>query len=164
MPKGKRLLVVGIGNATRMDDGVGQYVVDQLDRWLAQCPPSGVDLGFLVVDTMVVHQLTPELCYEINEHDVTVFVDASVSESDEPVELLPVSSERVRIFTSHQWTAGSLVAITEEIFSNRPECYILSVRGRVFEFGEGLSPLARADAVVALSCLIDFVKRGRFRN
>lgn len=168
MQRAARLLVLGIGNPSRTDDGVGQYVVEELNRHLGRFPASTNDKhsrrsAFTTVQTACVHQLTPELCFEIKDYDVVVFIDAHVGtgvRADQPVDtidLSPVTPELNLTAVSHYWTAGSLLALTAQFFHHTPEGYMLSIAGRDFSFGDDLSPQTKEDADRAVQRLLEHI-------
>ena len=63
----KDLLVIGVGNTLRGDDGAGIRVVEQIRR-----SPDAPEC-------LTVHQLTPELADTIRLHARVCFVDASIA-------------------------------------------------------------------------------------
>jgi len=65
------VLVVGVGNDLRRDDGVGRTVVEAVERRLGG-----------EVDTVVTHQLLPEILEEFPGRRTVIVVDAAVPRGD----------------------------------------------------------------------------------
>jgi hydrogenase maturation protease len=64
----RSILVIGYGNSLRSDDEAGCRVADLVASW---------ELPY--VRSLTVHQLTPELAEPIAQSELTIFVDACVS-------------------------------------------------------------------------------------
>lgn len=168
MQRAIRLLVLGIGNPSRTDDGVGHYVVEQLRCHLGRSPADTNDdysgwSEFPTVQTTRVHQLTPEISLDIKDFDVVVFVDASIgcgNGGDLPgdVDLSPVMAEISIAPVSHHWAAGSILALTAHFFGRAPKGYVLSIPGRDFSFGDALSPRTKEDADRAVRLLAEHIE------
>ena len=65
-------LVIGYGNTLCSDDGVGPVIAQQIAR-----------RNLPQVQSLAVHQLTPELASEISKVDVVYFVDAWAHQTGE---------------------------------------------------------------------------------
>ncbi|HUM35830.1 MAG TPA: hypothetical protein PLQ85_03060, partial [Anaerolineae bacterium] len=80
--KTPRTLIAGFGNVFRRDDGVGPTVVNAVRARLGRTPLDSLDDGFETlgetVDTVVLHQLVPELAETVKDYALLIFVDAHV--------------------------------------------------------------------------------------
>jgi hydrogenase maturation protease len=121
-------LVIGIGNDLRGDDGVGVRVVRAL-RPRAD------------VETIVVHQLVPELADRLRAAQRVLFVDASIE--DETVRLDRVEPSLHRGL-GHACSPAALVGWTRFAYGEEPQAWLLRIPAVVFEPGERLSPVAEA--------------------
>lgn len=136
-------LVVGFGNPYRRDDGVGRAVVDALRRELGQPALDPLDDGFAElgreVDTVVAHQLVPELAELLGRYALAIFVDAHVGEGSEPLceKLIAPISHTSSV--SHHLHPGTLLDLAQRIHGRAPRGVLLSLKGHDFEFGDGLS-------------------------
>ncbi len=121
-------LVVGYGNLTRSDDGVGIRFISELE-----IPKiSGVD-------TYCTQQLQPELIEEFKNYDRVIFVDAA--ETGPEIYLGRIGSEDdAGRSSSHHTAPGVLLKLMRELFGKSPDAWLCSIRGENFEFGEELSP------------------------
>jgi hydrogenase maturation protease len=141
-------LVVGIGNALRRDDGVGHVVVNAIAQ---RCPG---------IDTLVVHQVLPELAASLTGRRMVIFVDARIATD---VVEAGVTIRRVRA----DWQGGGLdhvgnpagtLALAEATTGSTPEAWIVTVPVTDIGLGTGLSPqTARLvpEAMAAIMAIAD---------
>ena len=141
-----RILVLGYGNPGRQDDGLGPAVAAAIEK----AAPAGV-----TVDAD--YQLNIEDSAAAAEHDVVIFVDASVS-GPEPFEMKRVEPATEISFSSHSVSPASVLAACAEHFKSRPEAWVLGVRGHAFEFAEGLTPRARQNCEAAVAFIQAWIK------
>jgi hydrogenase maturation protease len=138
-----RTLVLGFGNIYRRDDGVAYAVLNALREQLGR-PPLGIDddgfddLGH-AVDTVLLHQLVPELAEVALPYDQLVFVDAHVGTIEEPIREQELEACFRSATVSHQLHPCTLLALIEGMRGTAPRGALISVRGYDFDFGEGLS-------------------------
>ncbi len=139
-----RTLVAGFGNVYRRDDGVAWAVANALREQLGR-PPLGLlddgldELGGQL-DTVVLHQLVPELAETLAQYDLVVFVDAHVQDLAPPLREEPLTPAYRVPFVSHQTHPATVLALAARTVGRAPQGVLLSVRGHDFDFGTGLSP------------------------
>jgi len=140
----KRTLVAGFGNIFRRDDGVGPVVVNALRMQLGRAPLDPLDDGFddlgHEVDTIVLHQLVPELAEVVKDYALLIFVDAHVGNLPEEVREERLDAAYTQPFVSHQFHPSTVLALAQQLYGHAPQAVLLSLRGYDFDFGEGLSP------------------------
>lgn len=136
-----RALILGYGNPGRQDDGLGPAIAEAVEAW-----------GLPNVTAETPYQLNIEDAATLAEHDVVVFVDASV-DAQEPYSLKRIAPAAEITFTSHSVSPESVLALCQDHFHAKPEAYVLAVRGYAFEFEEGLTPKARENMTSALACV-----------
>lgn len=141
-----RILVLGIGNPGRGDDGLGPELVDRIER----AAISGVD-------TDANYQLNVEDALACSAHDLVVFVDAS-NDGPDPYSFTEIAPAREIAFTTHELAPASVLALCEDLYGLRPEARLLTVRGREWEIAEGLSPRAARNLAEAETFLTSFLK------
>ena len=125
----KKVLVVGYGNRSRTDDGVGWFVVEQLQK------NEQVHADFLIL-----HQLEVELAETISHYEMIIFVDAATAQNPQLVtrkEVLPTLQGHA---VTHYFTASDLLALCQSLYHRLPHGALFSIRGEDFNFGATLSP------------------------
>ncbi len=141
--KGETALVIGYGNTSRRDDGVGYHVVDALNARLGR--PSLGELSSDPADqagdihTIWLHQLAPELAEIVASYDLVVFVDAHRDRCAPDLHIVPLTSSYHSSMISHHLHPETLLALTRDLYGHSPRAVLVSVRGHDFDFGESLS-------------------------
>lgn len=156
------ILVIGIGNPLRGDDGAGPDAAQRLHAlWRAQ----GIAHRLLIVQ-----QLTPEIAEDLVDPtvDAVLFVDAAVDShvdcggeqsAAKPVEialqrLLPQESDSrtgasAPTMTTgpgmtHHVTPAAVVRYAALLYGAQPACWVLSIPGQVFGFGARFSAVTES--------------------
>ena len=125
----RRVLVIGIGNTTRRDDGAGVRVVEALE----QVHPGGWYLA--------VQQLTPELADFVARADVVIFVDASVGVTE--TVYTPVAPAAMPS-GSHIASPGVLLRLAGDVFDQAPaEAVQVAIPVVELGYGEALAPATK---------------------
>jgi len=144
------VLIIGIGNPLRRDDGFGPAVVDALEA--AGLPGS--------VKLMAVHQLAPEIVEDLIGVERVVFVDARVPESAshsdilfEPIEALDPTRDTL----THDFPPNAILHLAAAIGQTQPEAWTLSAPAADLSHGEGLSPPCQVHAERAVSLLREWL-------
>jgi hydrogenase maturation protease len=143
-----KALIVGFGNVYRRDDGVGAAVVNAVRQKLGRPALGPEDDGFddlgHDVDTVLLHQLVPELAETLAGYALVVFVDAHAGASLEDVREEWLQPCYRTPFISHQMHPCTVLSLIPGAATQPPAGVLLSVRGHDFDFGEGLSPQTAA--------------------
>lgn len=147
-----KVLLLGIGNPGRGDDGLGPAVAEAAEGW---------GLPGLAVDSD--YQLTVEDSAAAAEHDVLVIADADAA-GPEPFSFRVLEPTEHLEFSSHSVEPGGVVGLARHMFGRAPRAYVLAVRGYDFEHSlePGLSLKARANLTAALAFLRPVIERGAF--
>jgi len=158
----RHTLVAGFGNLYRRDDGVARFIVNALREHLGRPPLDPMDDGFSDlthdVDTVLLHQLVPELAEDLQNYSLVIFVDAHVGSSiPEPIHEEPVVVTYRTPFISHQTHPSTVLALTKQMFGVVPEAILLSLIGYDFDFGEGLSEETATLVPQAVDRIIELV-------
>lgn len=133
-----RLLVLGWGNPSRGDDGLGAAFIGEALR---------VDGVELLVD----YQLQPEHALDLVGRDEVLFVDASTSGA-EPFEVFELTPGPNVTVSTHHVSPGALLAVFERVTGKPPpRARLLAIRGWQFGLGEHLSERARQNLEAALA-------------
>lgn len=148
MEKKSAILIVGVGNTLRGDDGIGAYICHAIDK-----------LGISSVSILVIQQLQTEQVEEFLTYDHVVIADATIS--GESVKFLPLDKEDSKpVSTSHHVNADLLASLAEQLYQQPLSIMICAVKGESFEMSELLSPLAKQNADQAISIICSWIGKG----
>jgi hydrogenase maturation protease len=180
------ILIIGYGNVYCHDDGVALYIINELRRrWgipelqadedgleevedsapnltpqnrvFLEQPLSGLPEGY-GVDTIMLHQLVPEIVSLLANYRMVVFVDAHIGSIPEEVRIVRVQEEHHFHAVTHQMSPGMVLSITRETKGVAPVGYLVSVKGDNFDFGLGLSDQCRRCADMTIQKILDLVQ------
>jgi hydrogenase maturation protease len=150
-PKSDRILVIGIGNPNRSDDGLGLYVVNAINQRLGRSPVGeevAVRGGEVQSDgrvgTVFVQQLGPEIVDEAKDYDLVFFVDAHTGAYEEEIRAVEVAPAYEVSAFSHHMEPSAVLALAKMLYNHLPRGIAMSVRGYDFDFGQELSPKTKA--------------------
>lgn len=139
-----RLLIYGIGNPGRQDDALGVRVVEALERMI---PPARATLE-------ANYQLAPEDALLLSQHDVVVFVDATVApDALAPYAVTTVQPSAGDRFSSHALDMGTVLELCARLYGRAPQAYALAIPGYQFEVNAALSSRAAANLTQACDAL-----------
>jgi hydrogenase maturation protease len=142
----KNMLIVGIGNPIRSDDGIGSYICEKITT-----------MNMAGVETFCIQQLQIEFIETFSRYDVVMIVDASVNGSD--AEITPIQKGPSSIPSSHHMHPQELSSIAELTMNISPEYVLCSVKGINFDFGEDLSETAIRNANTAISLILQWIDK-----
>ncbi len=148
------ILIIGIGNPGRGDDGLGPALVSRLsDSGAAEeteaCPFTAMEGRATAVWK---YQLNVEDADAVKDFDVVLFADASAA-GEEPVVLTPLLPAKSIAFSTHEMSPASVLALAEELYGRSPRGFLLAIRGYAWEIGEELSERARQNLASAAALL-----------
>ena len=163
-----RILILGVGNPGRGDDGLGPRLLERLRETegggprvsAGESPPAARPPGNAgnapAVDAEFRYQLNVEDALAIKGYDLVVFVDARET-GDAPVEWEEIVPSKSISFSTHEMAPASVLALCEELFDKTPRAYVLSIRGYEWDMGEKLSEGAEKNLARAVETLRDFL-------
>jgi len=141
-----KVLIVGIGNTIRADDGIGAYVCSAID-----------EMNIDGIETLIVQQLDTGLVDEFLKVDKIVLVDASVK--NDGVNFYPLKNEEsFSISSSHHLNANLLSSLIRKLYEKEINVMLCAVKGEDFDIGEQLSLTARQNAEKAVDLIVDWIK------
>jgi hydrogenase maturation protease len=157
---GERVLVYGIGNVGRQDDGIGVHLVERLEHHLGHVADDVSGAAGPAFESN--YQLGIEDALLLSRFDVVLFLDASCDGVDAaPYTLRPVASANEIAFTTHAMGFSSVLSICEELYGCKPRAFLLAVRGYQWDIAEGLSPQGRINFDNAFESLAVMMQRHR---
>ena len=135
-----KILVIGIGNSARADDGLGWKFLETIPASLAN------------VDVEHRFQLQIEDAHLINDYARVIFVDASREPHPEGFLLAPCEPAAMQnSFTTHKLEPASVLWLCRELYGHAPLAEVLAISGTTWELHEGLSAEAEANLRKAIS-------------
>lgn len=140
-----QIAIVGIGNALRSDDGLGNYITETIEQ-----------LQIKNVKTFIVHQLQIELLEELQDFNSVIFVDASLK--NEEVIFEEIKQDLSVASSSHRISAEMLVQLSKKLYQKQIHFYSCAVKGYYFNMGESISPQAKANAKKAIEKILSFIQ------
>jgi len=153
------ILIIGYGNAYCHDDGVALYVINELRRLrgVPELPPDedGLDELGHSLDTVMLHQLIPEIIPVVANYRLVFFIDAHLGTIPEKIRVVRVEEERGFHAVSHHMSPGMVLKMVREMKGITPVGYLVSVRGENFDFGFGISDACKLSADVAVKKILD---------
>jgi hydrogenase maturation protease len=125
-----RTLIIGYGNTTRGDDGIGCVAAERLAKELRE--PD--------VRVLILQQMALELAAEFSQVDRVILIDAARASPAGRVcvERLSPAASKAEPF-SHELSPASLLECTRALYGRYPETWLVSVAGESFAFGDQLS-------------------------
>ena len=143
--KKEQVLIIGYGNTLRSDDGIGQLVAMEVEKW---------DLP--QVKSLYLHQLTPELAEKIAQFARVIFIDASIEIAK--VTLKSIKDSQNNQNWTHHLTPASLVYLTEFLYKQIPQTWLIEIPIQNLDFGEEISHLAQVGKDEALEIIKNITK------
>ncbi|HSA97062.1 MAG TPA: hydrogenase maturation protease [Acidobacteriota bacterium] len=143
------MLVLGIGNPGRRDDGLGAAAAERLRKRRLAGVACDAD-----------YQLNIEDALACAKHDVVVFVDAARG-SRRPFRFVKVGARPGMPAMSHALRPEAVLALAAELYGRQPEAWMLAIRGHRWTIGEGLSAQAEENLAQAMTFLARFLKEVR---
>ena len=157
----KKSLIIGYGNTYCHDDGVGFHIVNQIRRHLGfrelEPDEDGLDQLGHSLDTVVLHQLVPELIPTLGQYQAVIFVDAHMGTIPDEVKVSPVREELGFHAITHHMSPGMLLATARQTYHFAPKAHLVSVKGENFDFGLGLTEPCRLRAEVAVEKILELI-------
>jgi hydrogenase maturation protease len=153
---GERVLVYGIGNVGRQDDGLGVRLVEQLEH----VGDESDDAARITFETN--YQLGLEDALLLSRFDVVLFLDASCEEHlTRPFALRSIAASDQIAFTTHAMSFASVLSICEELYDRRPRTFLLAIRGYEWGISEEMSPAGCINSDAAFASLSVMLKSRR---
>ena len=144
-------LILGYGNQSRRDDGVGWFVLEQL---------AALDLPGVELETS--HQLEVEAAETISRYDTVIFVDAAIPEAPEAIQRTVVAPNFQSHAVAHYLTPADVLSLCKTLYQREPKAVLFSIRGRDFNFGTTLTPEVELAAREVVKQIADLVRSGSF--
>jgi hydrogenase maturation protease len=109
------------------------------------------------LDSVMLHQLVPEIVPVIANYRMIVFVDAHLGTIPDEVRVVRVEEEHGFHAVTHHMSPGMILKMVREKKGFAPASYLVSVRGENFDFGFGISDKCKLSADIAIKRIFDLV-------
>ena len=136
---GNNILIIGIGNSGRADDGLGWAFIDEIKSSLPD-----------LIDCEYRYQLQIEDAELIGHYSQVYFVDADTNTWEGGFRISKCGSKPVHGFSTHELEPETVVYLAESLYNKNPEAYILGISGLSFNLEMGLTPGAKRNLELAL--------------
>jgi hydrogenase maturation protease len=146
-----KTLIIGYGNQSRRDDGIGWFVIEQL----AALKLPGVELE-------TGQQLEIEASETISRFDTVIFVDAAIPEAPEAIQRSVVTPNFQSHAVAHYMTPADVLSLCKTLHGREPRAVLFSIRGRDFDFGTNLSPEVEQAARKVVKQIAEIIRSGKF--
>ena len=130
--KENKILIIGIGNYGRRDDGLGWAFLDAIQEQSI----------LKEAEVIYCYQLNVEDAELISTADIVVFIDAFERELDNGSSFEVCRPENNFSFTTHALSPGVIVSLCSSLYDKHPISYVLKIKGNEWELKEGLSEKA----------------------
>jgi hydrogenase maturation protease len=135
-----KILLIGIGNNCRGDDGLGWKFIELVES-----------MGLNFIDREYRYQLQVEDAALISEYDVVYFVDASYEKLNAGFELRPCIASDEEQVSTHAQSPGAILKLANDLYKKYPEAWLLAIAGESWELQTTLSEAAEKNLVDAAS-------------
>jgi hydrogenase maturation protease len=141
------IIVIGLGNPLRGDDGIGWYAIDRLTN----------SMNNSNIEFVKCRELLPEISEKISKAKYVLFIDAAVdTDNGEIVERQVDPAENYPSLETHQLDPAGILSFSKALYGRIPSAVMLTVSVESFEFHEGLSEKGHAgvELLVKRACEI----------
>lgn len=132
-------LVIGIGNNTRQDDGLGWCFLDLLEND-----------GFNTEQLHYKYQLMVEDAELISNYKTIIFVDACKTELEIGFSMEQMYPAKQVAFSTHAVPPNQILNLCETIYDKKPTAFLVKIKGYVWDIEIGLSTQAEQNLIKAV--------------
>ncbi len=143
MKKSDKIIILGIGNNGRQDDGLGWMFLDFLEE-----QNSDIDIEYR-------YQLQIEDADLISNYDTVIFVDATKEETEEGFYLEPCHPSEKYSFSTHALEPETVLYLSDKLYNHNPDASIFAIQGYEWELQIGLSKKASKNLDKAINYFKD---------
>lgn len=117
----KNILIIGIGNSGRGDDGLGWLMLDHLKK------------NFVKADFLYRYQLQIEDAELLSHYSTVIFIDATKENTEKGFYFKLCQPNEGIGLTSHMLEPGTIVWLENELYKKNPTTFILGIEGEKWE-------------------------------
>ena len=138
------VLILGLGNNLRGDDGVGHWICHQLQH---------EDLPGVTVETAM--QLYPEHLHQFLDYDAILVVDASVAAA--ALQIVRIENLSPGTASSHHQDLPTMAALGLQLFNRQIALYACHIPAEQFDIGQAFSASCSQYAQLALPLIRSWI-------
>lgn len=138
--EGNNILLIGIGNSGRQDDGLGWAFLDHLKPEL----PNNFDCEYR-------YQLQIEDAEMISHYQKVFFIDADKTPKTKGFTIQKCFPKETHHFSSHALPPETILYLASSVYSKNPESFIVGISGESYELKIGLTKTAKSNLNKALT-------------
>jgi hydrogenase maturation protease len=140
MKKLDNTLVIGIGNNTRQDDGLGWSFLNILEKE-----------GFKSDHLLCKYQLMVEDAELISAYKTVIFVDANKTALENGFSIERIYPAEKVSFSTHAVPPNQILNLCETIYNKKPKAFVIKLQGYKWDIEIGLTNLAKVNLKNAVS-------------
>jgi hydrogenase maturation protease len=141
----KNHLVIGIGNDSRQDDGLGWALLDKIEKAFSDD-----------VELVYRYQLNIEDADLIKDADCVLFVDACADNLEQGSVIETCTPNGDITFTTHALSPSAVLALCNQVYRENPRAYVLKMQGYEWELKTGLTEKGKENLEKAFALYRDF--------
>jgi len=134
-----KILIIGIGNNTRQDDGLGWCFLDALEKE-----------GFNASNLLYKYQLMVEDAETISYYNTVIFVDACKGNLKNGFSIEPLKASSKFEFTTHSVPPNQILNLCKTIYHKKPKAFVIKIEGFEWDYKISLSKQAKLNLKKAL--------------
>lgn len=140
MKKLDKTLIIGIGNNTRQDDGLGWCFIEALEKD-----------NFNEDHLLCKYQLMVEDAEIIAEFDTVIFVDASKSPVENGTAIYEIQASEQVNFSTHEVPPNQILNLCKTYYNKTPKAFMMAIQGYEWDFKIELSEQAQLNLSKSLN-------------
>lgn len=144
MKKLNNTLIIGIGNNTRQDDGLGWKFLALLE-----------EDGFTADNLICKYQLMVEDAELISAYKTVIFVDACKTLVKNGFSMEQIYPAEEVSFSTHLVPPNQILNLCETLYAKKPKAYLMKIQGYQWNIEIGLSKQAKTNLKQAVSYFIE---------
>lgn len=139
-----KILLIGIGNYGRGDDGLGWNFTDLVK-----------EMGNEWLDVEYRYQLQIEDSSLIGNYGTVIFADASQSPLEKGFTLKTCQPATHYFFSSHLQSPETILYLASELFGEGPKAFVVAIEGNYWELKTGLTAQAEKNLQAAFAFFVN---------
>ncbi len=134
-----KLLIIGIGNSGRRDDGLGWAFLNSVEK-----------MNLPDLQLVYRYQLQIEDVALMLDYEQVLFVDAFRGILTDGFQISDVLPSRKFEFTTHSLSPEAILFLCEDLYGKQPNAQVLAIQGQEWGLQQGLSPTAQKNLAKAI--------------